>query len=347
MTNSARKFIGASARLGGRTVANRDDIACAWEMLNYKLEAVKWLCGEAARIRPLGSRERQVKKALRKKDKRFGQIVESFGGCEGVTPEQIAEALGFTVRTIQQELRERGIFPRGGRYDVPMTEGYEELRARQAAGEAEDEGDEADDEEPDDLDDDEEPEERGPIVWNDGLPVVPEILAPFQEGLDQMVAAAADEEPREEEFEDETAARVEKAKEEAKRASIHLGNLIFREKGTVGGAAYTVNALLQVVQSGTWELECGMEVSGEVMAAVRAELGHADWTTRAKMALMLYVESQFADQQFEWTIERLLEEDPRLPEGLKDALRAALKRLEYYRLKDEILQTQAALADAS
>ena len=118
LANTARKLVGAAARLRGSGVASVGDVELAEEMLKMKLEVLRWLYGETPRVVPIVGLSREKKQADRNKTMRYRYIMQQFGGHE-VTLEQLTQYLGYSERTLRRELREQGGLPcrrsRGGR----------------------------------------------------------------------------------------------------------------------------------------------------------------------------------------------------------------------------------------
>lgn len=123
MANTIKKLVAASARLRGRTEATAEDVKCAEEMVNLKLEVLRWLCSDEARIIYQGTLKEQAERARREEEARFAVYLERFGG-QTVTAAQLADELGFTDRTVRRDLRKRGIRPEQGRYTLPELEDY-------------------------------------------------------------------------------------------------------------------------------------------------------------------------------------------------------------------------------
>ncbi len=310
MANSARKFIGASARLNGRSVATVEDVECAWRMLSYKLEVLKFLCGQAERIRPLGSRERQVKKALKMKDRRWSAIIEGYGGCTDVTAEEIADALGYSVKTIQQELRSRGILPKTGRYTIPTWEQYDKWvqeHGEQDPMKAAVELREGEDEEPDaDIDDEDEDEEE-PI--KDCLPQVSEKAEPFVEAVNEV-------------------ARDEDRASEQRTITNLICNIAFKENGGMPNYQMAVSGLFYTV--------LGMYEKSDPDQQRRLPLGTFDavvkpllspvWAERSKQMMSLYLASDLPS--IESRLRGMLEENgSAIPPEVREVAEAVIARL--------------------
>jgi hypothetical protein len=348
MANSARKFIGASARLHGRAVATKDDVHCAWLMLSYKLEAVKWLCGQCARIRPLGSRAKQVSKALRKKEARWAELLDKFGGCAGVKAEEIATELEVTVKTVQQELRGRGLFPSGGRYDIPT---FAEYQAKAAAEPAQDAGveaarfgDESDDEEPDDDEDDEEEEEAPePVHFDDCLPELPQELTPLVETLAVLKEVDIEEmAEREEEEEWEPAYDGQLSPSEqidlARGGAVeHLKALVFQEQAVV-----SVPLTLELMVGQLRGTVYGAVMTQVVWQAVMKCLGGGSWLERAKLALVVLVQSGLPDVRRQLCFEMKYGTGVKAPPEVRAAVEAAVARLAFYEEREREAERAAS-----
>lgn len=135
LANTVRKLVGAAARLDGRGVANRSDLEIVWKMVSYKLEVVRYLCGEAARVTPLGRREEVVRKAERAREQRWRDIAARFGGLR-IGAAQLGELLGYGEKLVRRELRQRGLVEQGGLFDIPTPLVWEQMRCEALRREA-------------------------------------------------------------------------------------------------------------------------------------------------------------------------------------------------------------------
>jgi hypothetical protein len=120
MANTVRKLAAALARLEGRDYVTSADLDKVWEMVIPKLEVVRWMCGPDAQLRPLGTREQQIKKALWASEQRFRQMMAQFGGKK-VSAEDLAKALGCAEVTVRRDLGRRRIQPEGNDYLIPYA----------------------------------------------------------------------------------------------------------------------------------------------------------------------------------------------------------------------------------
>jgi len=118
----------ASARLDGRAVATENDVDIALSMAGFKLEVVKWVCGEAPAITPLGQFEHQYHQVMAMQEVRQQQMMDTFGGVGPVGAEQVAAALGTGRRTVERDLKQMGIGAAGGLYQVPTVLEHEKKK---------------------------------------------------------------------------------------------------------------------------------------------------------------------------------------------------------------------------
>jgi hypothetical protein len=119
MANTVRKILGALGRLHGRAYSTKGDLDRVWDLVTPKLEVVRWLCGEDDRIRPLGTRQEQLKLALWASEQRFQKMMELFGG-QMKSAEELAKALGCAEVAVLRDLSRRQIAPEGHLFPIPL-----------------------------------------------------------------------------------------------------------------------------------------------------------------------------------------------------------------------------------
>lgn len=318
MANSVRKLLGASARLHNRDHATEADVECVWRMLGPKLEVVKWYAGESDRIRPQGTRRRQVDDAKRRKAERWAAILEHFGGLADVSSEELSNHLGFSTRSIQQELRDHGVRAVKGRYTIPTAEAYEEQvrtqgepdLGKQAAILHEDPSgggpiDEELDEQPEEWAEGEGDEESGEAVhvFEDSIQPAPPETAGLQAAFEGIV---------EDRYKDE--------------AAKELLQLATQDGGSTGNAAYSANALMASLGVRS-DRRAGL--AGGVEGRMRTLLGDADWVTRGRLAISIYAESTLPrhPQFLKW---ELRENGDNIPKEVRRDLDAMLARMNFF-----------------
>jgi hypothetical protein len=125
MANTLQKLVAAAARLDGRNRAEERDVATAWDMLGFKLEVIRWVCGEAQRVVPLGTRKGSVQRSMAAQAARWKLVLKEFGGKDPVTAEPIALSLRCSTDLVEEELREKGLVDKHGFYTIPTEVEWE------------------------------------------------------------------------------------------------------------------------------------------------------------------------------------------------------------------------------
>ena len=255
-----------------------------------------------------------MRRALRNKELLWEQILEGYGTCAGLSAEDIAEGLGYSVRTIQQELRSRHIFPKQGRYDIPDFDEYERMEAARGEPAPEEEARlrEAEDEEPEDLEDEEEPEEH---TFDDCLPEATELMAPFLDAIDEIA-------------QDEDAKRGQEA------VTTTLFDLATKEDGGTRGHGHKI-AVASLWQAVTLRYDRRHEEDGMVLPSYTyqemvGKLWNQPWLERSKVAMSIYLAADLPDRYFD--LEKMRDkEGDKLPPEIREVIDATLARLAFYR----------------
>ncbi len=320
MANSAAKFIAASARLHNRSQATEEDVQCAWKMISFKLEVVKWFGGQVDRVRPLGPREQQVENARDQRQKRWLQILEDFGGSEGISADDIAEALECSLNIVQQELRTRGLRPKKGRYTIPTAAQYEEMQKEweknpdshpdRAAGRPDEEPEEELDQEPEAKKDPEEAAREAAEAeqpkFEDSILPSPPTLAPVQKGIDGMV----DEDEKQSLGED-------------------LLRLATQEDAGGPGPELMVDGIVTTIATRSTHFRT---MNAENAAEMKALLANPDRTIRGRNAIAIYAESSLPERLF-FLEDEMKAHGPLVPELLRQDIDALIERWRWYRQK--------------
>lgn len=330
MANGVRKFVGASARLSGRAEASAADVEVAWRMLSFKIETLRYLCGDEERVRPLKPRAEQVERAERGGEARWLELMHRFGGGPPATLAELAQALGCGTKLLRREIAARGYAAENGRYRIPTYEEYERHLQEQEQAEAEaEEGPGPRAEEPPppmDLEVAPEPELPPPPPRSyrprDGLPAVPAEYGGVFELLCEM----------------------DEMRQGPYKAARDLCRVAYKDLGPL--QVWCLRGLKDYLPE-DYEMEPGVE---ETLHAWASWAAQGPWPERARKVLATYAESQLPDMSH--YLLREAERGAGLGAGMQPLVEAVLDRLDYFagrgtstkeELRRRLLQRAAAV----